>query len=76
MEQQPQVPMDALKQVIYPPVEVGVQLGPDGSRVMIVTTPFEQLVFPMTAEAAQQIGWALSAPSVVVPQPAANGGLL
>lgn len=55
------------KQIVYPIAQVSVQPQQDGSRVLIFTTPFEQVAFPMTADAAEAVGKALSAPSVVVP---------
>lgn len=58
-----QVPV---KQTIYPAVNVGVQRQPDGTRLLVISAPGEQLVFPMTAEAAETIGRALTAPSVAV----------
>lgn len=58
------VPAGILKQVIYQAAQVAVENQPGGNRVMIITTPFEQLVFPMSSEAAEEIGKALTAPSV------------
>lgn len=68
-QQQVQVPP---KQIVYPIAQVAIQPQPDGGRVLIFTTPTEQVCFPMTVEAAEAIGKALTAPSVMV-APAGNG---
>lgn len=64
-----QIPAHTLKQTTYQAVNVEVQPAADGGRLMIMQTPFEMLIFPMTVEAAESIGRALCAPSVHVPEP-------
>ena len=55
-----------LKQTMYPNVSVSIASQPDGGRMLIIDTPTDgRLVFPMSADAAQEIGRTLTAPSVV-----------
>lgn len=63
---QQQLPAGVLKQVTYHAFEVAIAPQPDGSRVLIFTTPFEQLVFAMNGPAALELGRKLTAPTVEV----------
>jgi len=62
------------KQTIYPVVQISVgDVGP-GQRAIIIDTPTDgQLVFPMSNDACKQIGTALVAPGVVLPDHQQNG---
>jgi hypothetical protein len=62
------------KQTLYPTVRVRVEPQGDGGRTLIVDTPADgQLLFPMSPEAAREIGGKLTAPSVVMPGGQATG---
>jgi hypothetical protein len=56
------------KQITYPAVAITVEPLPNGARALIVDTPYgEVLVFPMSAESAEEVGKHLCAPAVVLP---------
>lgn len=63
--------MTALKQVTYVQFFLGeVVSQPDGSKVVPFIVPNGEVhVFPLSADAAQQLGAQLLAPSVAIPRP-------
>lgn len=65
----PLTPPPSAKQVTYIQVHAAVHSQPDGGRVLVFSTAYEQVVFPMSKEAAETIGRALIAPGVHVPKP-------
>lgn len=68
---QPQ-PIVVAKQIVYQNTFIDVIPAPDGNIIMQITSPGsgEMLIFPMSAEAAKEIGGKLSAPHIV---PARSG---
>jgi len=53
------------KQITYPAFNWAVQPAPDGTVLVIITVPGEQLIFPLSQEAAQQLGKQLAAPHII-----------
>ena len=63
-----QQPQDPPKQTIYPHVRISVgEVGP-GRRAIVIDTPTDgQLVFPVDMNACKQLGSALVAPGIHLP---------
>jgi hypothetical protein len=55
------------KQILYPATLIDVITQPDGNVILQITVPgcAEQMMFPMGADAAREIGHKLAAPHIV-----------